>query len=210
MRLLLAAITLLACVPRAAAQPADSRRLELGATAGTACLTASSYCGGGQEGLYGVYGSYWLTPRVEVGGRVSMLTQPDVSGTTYYYFGPSNEELTLPKSIRDRSRLYVLGHVYRHFGSDPRIRFYAGVALGRQSDRMTVTCDAPDCSARLARVRLTMETGRQSHTQSDLAAGIGFSGLAGRVGWRAGVNLHNYPGENFGAAEYFAGASLRF
>jgi hypothetical protein len=213
MRVHLFVLTLLvlpAAVTRAGAQTADARRVELGATAATACLTTSSYCGGGREGMYGLYASYWLTPRVEIGGRVARLPRPDVSGTTYYYLGPANEEVTITQTSRDRSRTYMLGHIYRHFGPDPRVRLYAGLALGLQDDRSSVSCDATDCQAGLDKVGLTVETGRLSNRRGNVAVGLGLSGHAASFGWRAGVNLHNFPGENIGATEYFASGALRF
>ncbi len=206
----LTVLVLPAAVTPAGAQTADARHLELGATAATACLTASSHCGAGREGMYGLYGSYWLTPRVEIGGRVARLTRPDVSGTTYYYVGPSTEEVTITQTSRDRSRTYALGHIYRHFGPDPRVRLYAGVALGLQDDRSFASCEVTDCQAGLDKVGLTMETGRLSNRRRTVAIGVGLSGHAAAFGWRAGVNLHNFPGENIGATEYFASGALRF
>ena len=191
------------------AQAADSRRAELGITVGSACLVASSACGGGREGMHGGYGSWWLTPRTEVGFRISGLWQPDYEASVTHY-GPTNDAtVSVGYMVTKRSRRYMLAHIYRHFGSDARIRFYAGAALGSYVDRYIVSCLYRECAVELSTIG-GPATGRHSHRRGNVAFGLGLSGQSRALGWRAGVNLHNFPGENVGATELFAAAGVRF
>ena len=196
------------------AQTRDHRRGEIGASAGSACLIESSACGGGRHAITGLFGSVWLTPRVEIGGRVALLRQPDIQAGGDYFLGPAQEHIPLRFAIRDRSRVYVLGHAYRHFGPDPRIRFFLGMALGSYIVRSTDICDTEACERNLARLggpqAVGVQFGRTSHTRTNLALGLGVSGQYGLLGWRAGVNLHNFPGEHTGATELFIAAGFRF
>ena len=198
----------------AVAQTGDSQRREIGASVGSACLIESSACGGGRHAINGLFGSVWLTPRVEIGGRVALLRQPDSQGGADYFLGPTQEHIPLRFAITDRSRVYALGHAYRHFGSDPRLRFFLGMALGSYSERSTNICEAETCETNLARLggpqAVGVHVGRVSRTRMNVALGLGVSGRSGPVGWRAGVNLHNFPGEHTGATELFLAAALRF
>lgn len=198
----------------AAAQTADSRRWEIGANVGSACLVESSACGGGRHAMNGLFGSLWLTPRVEIGGRVALLRQPDTQAGGDYFLGPAQEHIPLRFAIRERSRLYAMGHAYRHFGPDPRIRFFLGIALGSYTARSTNICETDACEKSLARlggpVAAGVHFGRVSQTRTNVALGLGVSGRSGPVGWRAGVNLHNFPGEHTGATELFLAAAFRF
>ena len=198
----------------AVAQTGDSRPWEIGANVGSACLVESSACGGGRHAINGLFGSLWLTPRVEIGGRVALLRQPDIQAGGNYFLGPAQEPIQLRFAIRDRSRLYALAHAYRHFGPDPRIRFFLGVAAGSYTLRSTNICESKACESNLARlggpVAAGVHFGRVTQTRTNVALGLGVSGRSGRVGWRAGVNLHNFPGEHTGATELFLAAAFRF
>src|SRR5918992_2641190 len=125
----------------ALAQSRDSRRAEIGATVGSACLVESSACGGGRHAINGLFGSLGLTPRVEIGARVALLRQPDIQAGADYFLGPTQEHIPLRFAVRDRSRVYVLGHAYRHFGPDPRVRFFLGIAWGSYIVRSTSICE---------------------------------------------------------------------
>jgi hypothetical protein len=211
---LIAMLTVVMTVGNAAAQPAETRPFEIGASLGSACLVESSACGGGRHAMNGLYGSVWLTPRIEIGGRVAMLRQPNLVGGADYFLGPTQEPIPLRFVIRDQSRVYVLGHAYRHFGRDAKIRFFLGIAAGSYIARSTVTCETDECERNLARLGgpsgVGVEFGRQNRARANLAFGVGVSGHSGPVGWRAGVNLHNFPGENTGATELFPGGAVRF
>lgn len=198
----------------AVAQTGDTRRWEMGASVGSACLIESSACGGGRHAINGLFGSVWLTPRVEIGGRVALLRQPDIQAGADYFLGPTQGHIPLRFAIRDRSRVYALGHAYRHFGPDPRIRFFLGLAVGSYTERSTNSCETDACDDNLARlggpVAVGVRFGRVSQTRTNVALGLGVSGRSGPVGWRAGVNLHNFPGEHTGATELFLAAAFRF
>ena len=211
---LVAAVGTAVFVGDAVAQTGDSRRWEIGASVGSACLVESSACGGGRHAMNGLFGSVWLTPRVELGGRLALLRQPALQGGGDYFLGSAQEHIQLRFAIRDRSRVYALGHAYGHFGPDPRIRFFLGLALGSYILRSTNICETDACERNLARlggpVAVGVRFGRVSETRTNVAVGLGVSGRSGPVGWRAGVNLHNFPGEHTGATEVFLAAAFRF
>ena len=185
------------------------RRGEAGITLGSACLVSSSACGGGRERMTGIYGSFWLTPRMEIGARIAGLSQPDIL-STLTHGGANNEPVqTIEYLTYNRERKYVLGYVNRHFGPDPRIRFFAGVALGTQADRFFVSCHRRECPVDLPSIG-GPETGRHQRYRGTVTFSAGLSGASARVAWRTGVNLHNFPGENVGATEVFAAGGVRF
>ena len=202
-------LLLLSSVNDAAAQTQPVRRGEAGITLGSACLVSSSACGGGRERTTGIYGSFWLTPRMEIGARIAGLSQPDILSTLTHY-GPDNQPVqTIEYLTYNRERKYVLGYVNRHFGPDPRIRLFAGVALGTQADRFFVSCHRRECPVDLPSIG-GPETGRHQRYRGNVTFSAGLSGAATRFAWRAGVNLHNFPGENVGATEVFAAGGVRF
>jgi len=194
----------------AAAQTVDTRRFELGATAASACLNRGSYCGGGKEAMTGFYASYWITPRVEIGGRIARITETDVAGVAIYEVGVPPERISIPTAIRDRSRLYVVGHVYRHIGPDPKIRAFVGVAVGTYKYEWTATCEAPGCEEALRTLDPMQTRGRRKRWPPDVAPGFGVSGRAGVLQWRAGINFHIPDDDSVSATEFFAGAGFRF
>ena len=202
-------LLVVASVNEAVAQSPPIRRGEAGITVGSACLVSSSACGGGREGMHGIYGSFWLTPRMEIGARIAGLSRPDVLSTLTHH-GPSNEPVeTIEYLVYNRERKYFLGYVNRHFGPDPRIRFFAGIALGTQADRFFVSCHRRECPVDLRSIG-GPETGRHQRYRGNLTFSAGLSGAVTRFAWRAGVNLHNFPGENVGATEAFVGGGVRF
>jgi hypothetical protein len=186
------------------------RQFEAGATIATICLTSSSYCGTGQHWMPSAYGSYWLTRGIEIGARVSRIAFADVATETGYYLGPDRERVAIAYSYRNRSRTYVTGHVYRHFGSDPRIHLFTGVGLGRYFSRETTTCTSPDCGALRARLGDTSDLGTHTHGRGNLTVTVGLSGQAGPAMWRAGLNCQNLMAESTGGVEYFTGVGVRF
>ena len=211
MRVAMLAASLLFCgsAHEAAAQSQPVRRGEAGITVGSACLVSSSACGGGREAMPGIYGSFWLTPRVEIGARIAGLTRPEIL-STLTYSGPNNEPLqTLEYLTYNRERKYFLGYVNRHFGAEPRIRAFAGIAVGTQADRFFVSCHRRECPIDLPSIG-GPPTGRHQNYRGNLALSAGLSGAATRVAWRAGLNLHSFARENVGATELFVAGGVRF
>jgi hypothetical protein len=200
--------------PDAAGHPARPRRFDVGATVSSACLTSESACGDGTYPLTGVYASRWPDPRIEIGGRVAWLTRPDsvfvVSrDARFRAAGAAPELAAVTVSRRDRSRVYATGHIYRHFGPDPRARLFAGIAIGSYWDRWTADCQPATCEPLMSLV-IGGPPGRRSHRNTNVAFGAGVSGQARIVRWRAGLQLHNFPGEHAGTTELFAGAGVNF
>jgi hypothetical protein len=196
-------------VSDAAAQTGETRRFELGTTAASACLNRQSYCGG-KEAMIGFYGSYWITHHIEIGGRIARIAETDVFDVAIYNVDVPPDRISIPIGIRDRSRLYVVGHIYRHIGSDPRIRPYVGVAVGAYKYQWTSTCEAPGCEEALTRLDPMQTRGRRKSWPPDVAPGVGVSGRAGLLQWRTGINFHLPDDDSASATEFFAGAGFRF
>jgi hypothetical protein len=196
---------------------AGAQSIEVGVTTGSACRGSEvSICGGGYSSLLGGYLSLITVDRIEIGMRIARMGV-DPSGTTSFARDNDPRFLAVPDppekvdfAFRDRSRTFLLGHFLYHFLSGERVRPLLGFGIGSLVNTGTIACQPAGCE-KLLPTLARLNVGHNKSTGLDLAFLAGASVRAtDRMRIRAGVQLHNFPGEELSTTAVYLEVGYRF
>jgi hypothetical protein len=196
---------------------AAAQVVEVGAGIGRGCTGDSSgFCGDHTSAMWAVHGSIWLTERLELGARLTVLPLPDISYQTSRddRFNLATDPairalLSIDVNVSDRRRQLVNVEALWHFAPRSALRGFLGAGLGQRSERFDRRCAPSGCETLLP--MLSGPVGRQSFRGGNLTIIAGVSVRVARpVLVRGGVRLHNFAGEGTSTTEVFMTAGYQF
>ena len=190
----------------AAAATASAQVIEAGGSIAASCKGSDgSFCNDDYAGLAtgGAYFSVWLADRIEVGGRIAWLNQPDEHGEAGF---PVSYRFT----IEDRVRAIVQAEAAWHFRRGRRLRPMLGLGVGGFHDRMTLSCMPAGCETVLTSpTRILLGESARWHSDVSLMTGVSIA-ATDRVRLRGGWRYHNPFRDELALSELFLAAGYRF
>jgi hypothetical protein len=177
------------------AGPPQRAPLEVGALLGAGCAGGGACTDGGV--LAGVAATVWASRNVEVGLRLTRLGGPDREirisrdGRFSTASTPAVRDLAQVDARRSNRQRIMMNVLFAyHARPDADVRPFVGVLAGERMDRARHSCEPAGCEELLARL-----IGPEHTRRSGAGAVIGFSGVAGPIGWRAGFACYMPFGE---------------
>lgn len=202
MRRLIPGLTLLLL---AAGASASAQAIEAGGSIAASCKGSDgSFCNDDYSGLAtgGPYFSVWLADRIEVGGRIAWLKQPDARGDALFPF-------PYEFAIEDRLRTIVQAEATWHFRRGKRLRPMLGFGGGGFHDRMNVSCAPAGCETVSSSSRIVPGEWTEWHRDVSLMTGVSVA-ATDRIRVRGGWRYHNPFRDELALSELFFAAGYRF
>jgi hypothetical protein len=185
---------------------ASAQAIEAGGSVAVSCKGSDgSFCNDDYSGLAtgGPYLSVWLADRIEVGGRIAWLEQPDARGEAGFPF-------PYRFTIQDRVRTIVQGEATWHFRRGKRLRPMVGLGFGAFHDGMTTSCMPAGCEAvLLSPPRILLGESTVWHSDVSIMTGVSVA-ATDRIRIRGGWRYHNPFRDELALSELFLAAGYRF
>jgi hypothetical protein len=201
--------------------PGRGQSVEVGAILATACrgVEGSALCGGGAHILSGVYLSWMVDDRFEIGvqdartgGRPDRYSigRGDNKFNGQIFDLVPNAPARVDVAFVDRSRTFLVSRFLYHFLRGERVRPLLGVEVGQLIDRQNLACQPSGCES-LVPLLVGQRVGQESSSHLDLAFIAGASIRAtNRVRLRFGIQLHDFAFESLSTTAWFAETGFRF